>query len=143
LSFQALTRVARRPARASDGPVVTTVVTVGRFSVAVLEQRPPVRASWGLAHDVGRPPGAGRVRVRRPHPTGDSAPPSLEAAVRRSVQDVRLGLWTMRAGGDPGLDEGSQLSLSTGAGERPSPPTARGSFRRRDRRRSPVPQCAS
>src|SRR6266566_8597150 len=47
LSFQALTRVARRPAPASDGPVVTTVVTAGRFSVAVLEQRPPVRASGG------------------------------------------------------------------------------------------------
>src|SRR5713101_3164588 len=30
LSFQALTRVARRPAPASDGPVVTTVVTAGR-----------------------------------------------------------------------------------------------------------------
>ncbi len=52
LSFQALTRVARRPAPASDGPVVTTVVTAGRFSVAVLEQRPPVRDHVGPRRDL-------------------------------------------------------------------------------------------
>src|SRR5206468_4138407 len=41
VSFQALTRVARRPAPASDGAVVATVVTAGRLSIRVLGQRPP------------------------------------------------------------------------------------------------------
>src|SRR5712692_9931346 len=62
-SFQALTRVARRPAPASDGPVVTTVVTAGRFSVAVLEQRPRtcIRRCGGTLND---PAGHGRGNDR-------------------------------------------------------------------------------
>src|SRR5712692_9589175 len=47
LLFQALTRRDRQPAPASTARVGTTVGTAGRFSVAVLEQRPPVRASGG------------------------------------------------------------------------------------------------
>ncbi len=45
VSFQALTRVARRPGPASDGPVVTTVVTAGHRCLGAAA--PPTRASRG------------------------------------------------------------------------------------------------
>src|SRR5438128_1964194 len=45
VSFQALTWVAGRPGPASDGPVVTTVVTTVVLRRCPGEKRPPVRAS--------------------------------------------------------------------------------------------------
>jgi hypothetical protein len=111
LLFQGLTGASRQPASARDAPVVTIVVT-------------PLYVHHGVWRTMSAAPGAGRVRVAIATPDGDMCTTVAQGRGRGSVQDVRLGMWTMRAVEIQALNEGSQLSLSNGAGERPSPLTA-------------------
>jgi len=99
LSFQALTRVARRPAPASDGPVVTTVVTTAVGSLVV----PPGTSST----DPERRPQGFKTRQvdRKRRPDEHRRPVGLTpmpAYVRRNacemlVRDSRRGRRRLQA----------------------------------------------